>query len=172
MNSSTLTFRAPGRNHIGSTAFETIAKALNYWNSRILLFRSSSEMFVHRHWERIEKHSLSIIVTKRESTRQHEASSNLRAARVSIEVAKRVTKKFSAKHVRNSSVTLKPGTSSCGRKATRRLRPPPSCDKCVIVFAVRCSLCVQIVDVGLYVCVLRVVRAVVCCSVAIISMRS
>ena len=44
---------------------------------------SFSEMFVRRHWERIAKHFLSIVVTKRESTRQHEASSNLRAAQVS-----------------------------------------------------------------------------------------
>ena len=99
-NANTLTTRAPGRNHCVSTAFETIGKALQNWNSRILLFRSSSEMFVHRHWERFEKHSLSIIVTKRESTRQHEASSNLRAAQVSREVAKGMTKKFSAKHVK------------------------------------------------------------------------
>ena len=77
-----VTFTALGRNHIVLTAFETIAKALLYWNSGVLLFRSSSEMFLHRHWERFEKHSLSIIVTKRECTRPHEASSNLRAAQV------------------------------------------------------------------------------------------
>ena len=64
-------------------AFETIAKALLYWNSRVLLFRSSSEMFAHRHWERFEEHSLSIIVTKRECTRRNEASSNSLAAQVS-----------------------------------------------------------------------------------------
>ena len=56
------------------TAFETIAKALLCWNRRNIFFRSSSEMFVHRHWERFEKHSLPIIVPKRESTRRHEAS--------------------------------------------------------------------------------------------------
>ena len=100
MNSSTLTVRALGRNHTVWTAGETGTKAFLYWNKRILLFRSSSEMFVHLHWERCEKHSLSIIVTKRESTRQHEASRNPRAAQVSREVAKRMTNKFSAKHVK------------------------------------------------------------------------
>ena len=82
MNSSTLTFRTPGTNHIVPTPFEAIAKALLYWNSRILLFRISSEMIVHRHWERFENHSLSFMVTKLECTRQHEASSNLRAAQI------------------------------------------------------------------------------------------
>ena len=43
MNPSTLTLRALGRNHVVSTAVETIAKAFVYWNRRILLFRSSSE---------------------------------------------------------------------------------------------------------------------------------
>ena len=62
---------------------ETIAKALLYWNSRVLFFRSSSEMFAHRHLERFEKHSLSKIVTKRECPRRLETSSNLRAAQVS-----------------------------------------------------------------------------------------
>ena len=81
MNSSTFTFKAPGRNHIVLTAFETIAKALLCWNSAVLLFRSSSKMFYHR--ERFEKHSLSITDTKRECTRRHEASSTLRAAQVS-----------------------------------------------------------------------------------------
>ena len=46
MNSSRLTLRATSRTHVVSTAFETIAKALLYWNSRILLFRSNSRMLV------------------------------------------------------------------------------------------------------------------------------
>ena len=31
--------------------------------------------------------------------------------------------------------------------------------RCAIGFVVRCSVCVQVVDVGMYVCVLRAVRA-------------
>ena len=39
-----------------------------------------------------------------------------------------------------------------GRHAKRRLRPPPCCSWCVIGFVVRCSVCVPIVDVAMYVC--------------------
>ena len=39
-----------------------------------------------------------------------------------------------------------------GRNAKRRLRPPPCCGLRVIGFVVRCSVCVQVVDVGMYVC--------------------
>ena len=55
--------------------FEAIAKALLHWNSRILLFRSSSEMFVH-----CTGNDLRSVL---ECTRQNEASRNLRAAKVS-----------------------------------------------------------------------------------------
>ena len=34
------------KSYVVSTAFETIAKALLYWNSRILHFRFSSEMLI------------------------------------------------------------------------------------------------------------------------------
>ena len=74
MNSIILTLWAPGRNDTVSTPIDTITEASLCWNGRILLFRSSSELIVHRHWERTEKHFLSIIVTKLECTRQHEAS--------------------------------------------------------------------------------------------------
>ena len=39
-----------------------------------------------------------------------------------------------------------------GRHAKRRLRPPPCCGWRVIGFEVRCSVCVQVFDLGMYVC--------------------
>ena len=39
-----------------------------------------------------------------------------------------------------------------GRHAKRRLRPPPCCGGCEVGFVVRCFVCVQVVDVGMYVC--------------------